>query len=242
MMRRACSSALACALLLFGCNRKHESASALHPTVYGAAIVHVSGEKQAVPIGTDLPQPLVVQVNDAQGNAVPGALVEFQGSSGSSLDPAAVLTDSSGQATTAVTLGSASGLNTLTATTRSSTGKPLEVKVTEIALGYQQNLGRVLSDRYCARCHDSESTPERVSNFDNLSPAPHTFTDGETYNKLSDADLTALIGHGGSSQGRSPEMPPFAYTLRPSDLQALIAYIRAVSDPPYHPHGLVYAK
>ena len=55
--------------------------------------------------GTALKDPLVVQVNDDQGTAVPGALVEFHGPAGVSFDPAAVLTDSSGQATTSVTLG-----------------------------------------------------------------------------------------------------------------------------------------
>ncbi|MGC2743290.1 MAG: hypothetical protein WA672_08880 [Candidatus Angelobacter sp.] len=28
----------------------------------------------------------------------------------------------------------------------------------------------MVNDKYCIRCHDPESTPERVSNLDNLSP------------------------------------------------------------------------
>jgi mono/diheme cytochrome c family protein len=37
-------------------------------------------------------------------------------------------------------------------------------------------------------------------------------------------------------------MPPFGYTLSKNDIQALIAYIRAVSDPLYRYPGIVYAK
>lgn len=65
---------------------------------------------------------------------------------------------------------------------------------------------------------------------------------GATLNKLSDADLAALITHGGPALGRSPEMPPYGDTLTKSDIQALVAYIRAVADPPYHTSGVVYAQ
>src|SRR2546422_11654662 len=48
-------------------------------TAYGSAIVETSGGKQIAAAGTTLPQPVVVQVNDDQGTAVAGALVEFRG-------------------------------------------------------------------------------------------------------------------------------------------------------------------
>ncbi len=38
---------------------------------------------------------------------------------------------------------------------------------------------------------------ERVSNFDNLEIKPHPFTEGDTLNKFTDADLSAIINHGG---------------------------------------------
>ena len=59
---------------------------------------------------------------------------------------------------------------------------------------------------------------------------------------MSDADLVAIISHGGPALSRSPEMPSFGYTLSKSDIQSLISYIRAVADPPYHSAGVVYAK
>jgi mono/diheme cytochrome c family protein len=95
---------------------------------------------------------------------------------------------------------------------------------------------------YCARCHNPESTPERVSNFDNLDTKPHAFTEGDALNAMSDADLTAMIAHGGPALNKSPEMPPYGYTLSKTDIQALVAYIRAVADPPYRAAGVVYAS
>ena len=42
--------------------------------VFGAAITEVGGGKQVAGIGAPLDQPVVVQVNDAQGSPVAGAL------------------------------------------------------------------------------------------------------------------------------------------------------------------------
>ena len=230
------------AALLLGCSRSKPAAQGPKPTAYGAAIAEVSGGKQVASAGSQLDQPVVVQVNDAQGNGVTGALVTLRGPAGMTFTPAAGLTDSSGQFTATVSLGETEGRYRLTAITADKSGKPVEVALDEIALGYQQNLGSELSRQYCVRCHDPESTRERVSNFDNLDPKPHTFTDGATLNKLSEADLAALITHGGPALGRSPEMPPYGDTLTKSDIQALVAYIRAVADPPYHTSGVVYAQ
>lgn len=115
-------------------------------------------------------------------------------------------------------------------------------KVEDVALGYEGTLGREISEQYCARCHDSESTPERVSNYDNLAVKPHAFSDGATLNPISDADLMAIINHGGAALNRSPLMPPYEYTLSKSDIHALLAYIRTIADPPYRAAGTFYAK
>ena len=78
--------------------------------------------------------------------------------------------------------------------------------------------------------------------MDNLSVKPHAFTEGDTLNKMSDADLVAIISHGGPALNKSAEMPPWGYTLSKSDIAALVSYIRAVADPPYEAGGLVYAQ
>jgi len=229
-------------IVIAGCSRRPGPVSALKPTAFGAALVESSGGKQVGPTGMVLAQPLVVQVNDEQGTAVAGALVEFRGPTGVSFDPASGLTDSSGQATTNVALGGMAGRYQLTAYTLNKAQKSVELKIEEIALGYQQQVGYQLDDKYCARCHNSESSAERVSNYDNLEVKPHPFTEGATLNKMSDAELTAIISHGGPALNKSALMPPYGYTLSKTDIEALIAYIRLISDPPYHAAGTVYAE
>ncbi len=229
-------------LLSTGCTSKPGLNSALKPAAVGAALVESSGGKQIGATGTVLARPLVVQVNDEQGTAVTGAMVEFSGPAGVSFDPPSGLTDSSGQLSTNVALGGMAGRYQLTARTSTKAQKPIELKIEEIALGYQQQLGYQLDDKYCARCHNPESTPERVSNYDNLEVKPHPFTEGDTLNKMSDADLTAIVSHGGPALNKSALMPPYGYTLSKAEIEALIAYIRLISDPPYHAAGMVYAE
>ena len=234
--------AVSLTLISAGCTSKPGPASALKPTGFGAALVESSGSKQTGATGMVLAQPLVVQVNDEQGTAVTGALVEFSGPAGVSFDTASGLTDSSGQLSTNVVLGSMAGRYQLTARTITKAQKPVELKIEEIALGYQQQVGFQLDNKYCARCHDPESSAERVSNYDNLEVKPHPFTEGDTLNKMSGADLTSIIGHGGPALNKSALMPPYGYTLSKTEIEALIAYIRLVSDPPYHASGMVYAE
>jgi mono/diheme cytochrome c family protein len=229
------------AVMTTSCSRKPDSAT-LKPTASGAAIVESSGGKQFAQAGTPLPQPIIVQVNDEKGAAVTGALVEFSAAPGVTFDPASALTDSSGQVTTNVALGGMAGRYQITASTPDKAHKKTELKIEEIALGYQQTLGRRVNEQYCDRCHNAESTAERVSNYDNLEVKPHPFTEGETLNKLSDADLTAIITYGGPALNKSALMPAWGNTLKKADVQALIAYIRAVSDPPSRSAGPVYAK
>ena len=235
------NSILALVLAGTGCARKSVAAAAPGPT-YGSAIVESSGGKQIGAAGTALSQPLVVQVNDDQNNGVTGAVVLFSGPAGVTFEPPNGVTDSSGQFSSVVTLGGMSGRYQIVASTITKSQKPVSVKVEEIALDYQRRLGQVLDVKYCSRCHNPESTPERVSNYDNLEVKPHPFTEGETLNKLSDADLTAIISHGGPALSKSPLMPPYGYTLSKTEIQSLIEYIRMISDPPYQAPGMIYAQ
>jgi mono/diheme cytochrome c family protein len=232
---------LGLALLGTSCSRKSAASPALKPTGVGAAIVESSGGKQFAQTGSLLPQPVVVQVNDAQGTAVAGALVEFAAAPGVTFDPPSALSDSSGQVTTNVSLGGMAGRYQITAFTFDKSHKKVELKLEEIALGYQQTLGRRLNDQYCDRCHNSESTAERVSNYDNLEVKPHPFSEGDTLNKLSDTDLIAIITNGGPALQKSALMPAWGNTLSKSEVQALIAYIRAVSDPASRDSGPLYS-
>jgi mono/diheme cytochrome c family protein len=230
---------LAPALLLAAC--RHSGPQLPKPTTYGTQITEVSGGKQLGQVGSTLTQPLVLQVNGADGNPVAGAMVVLHGE-GLRFNPIQALTDSSGQVNVAAQLGFNPGDYQVIAETPKSGGGSATLNLREIALGYEQTLGKTVNDKYCIRCHDPESTPERVSNLDNLSPAPHQFTDGATLNRISDADLTNMIGHGGPALGKSPQMPAYAATLKPTEIKAVVSYIRTIADPPYQTPGVKYGK
>jgi mono/diheme cytochrome c family protein len=224
------------------CTRHAAGPPDTQPKAFGAAVVLVSGDKQVAGVGSTLDQPVVVQVNDAKGTAVVGALVRFGGARGVIFDPDRGLTGTDGQFTTAVSLGGVHGRYRIVAATRDSSGKAAEIRFDEIALGYQEMLGKKVSDIHCVRCHDPESTAARVSNHDNLTAQAHAFTDGAILNAMSDANLAAIIGHGGPALGKSGEMPPYGNTLTKPEIDALIALLRAVTDPPYRPQGVFYAS
>jgi mono/diheme cytochrome c family protein len=230
---------VACLTLLLiipmGCTKRSNVNPPLSSNVYGAQIVQVSGDKQAAGVGSKLADPVVVQVNGANGNAVAGALVSFHGD-GLLLNPSKALSDSSGQVSVSVQLGGIPGSYQLVADTPKPGGGSTTINVREIAMGYQEKVGKEVSYKYCTTCHDPESTPERVSNRDNLTPPlPHQFTDGNTLNNMSDADLIKVIADGGPSLGKSPQSPAYRSTLSQAQIKAVVAYIRAIADPPYQP-------
>ena len=243
-MNRYCSGVfiILTVLVAASCSRRSDNTSLPKATAFGVAIVESSGGKQTAQTGSLLPQPVVVQVNDEQGTGVAGALVEFSAAPGVAFDHSSGLTDSSGQVAVNVSLGGMAGRYQIAAATMDKSHEKVKVKIEEIALGYQQTLGRHLNDQYCDRCHNAESTVERVSNFDNLEIKPHPFTEGETLNKINDSDLTAIISHGGPALNKSALMPAWGNTLSKSEIQALISYIRAISDPPSRSAGPAYAK
>lgn len=225
-------------LLIAACVKQQSPATpALTPKAHGTQIVEQSGNKQVAGIGARLSDPLIVQVNSADGNGVPGALVTFR-SIGVSFNPAQMLTDDSGQASTIVQLGTIPGSYEIIVETPKSGGGLATLSQREIALGYQEKVGREIAYKYCDMCHSPESTPERVSNYDNLSqPQPHMLSDGTVLNAMPDADVYKLISEGGPALGKSPQTPAYRTTLVPSEIKAVIAYIRAIADPPYTPEA-----
>ena len=229
-------------LLLFaiGCHRP-PAGEPLTPRAFGTQLVEVSGSRQVAGVGNDLAQPVVVQVNGPDGEGVPEALVSFRGE-GLTFTPAQALSDSSGQVSVTVRLGAEPRSYTVVAETAKPDHTAASLELREIALGYEQKVGKEVNDQFCIRCHDSESTRERVSNFDNLSPSPHAFSDGAYLNNLKDADLINITRHGGPALGKSASMPPFGNTLDDKQITAVVAYIRAVADPPFQTSGVKYGK
>jgi mono/diheme cytochrome c family protein len=101
-----------------------------------------------------------------------------------------------------------------------------------IPLNYQQAQGKRLFYDKCVWCH-ADATPAGPSNRSNLTPTPPLFVDGRTFNSLSDEFMQNTITLGGSAMGKSAIMPPWGQTLTKDEIRALIAYARAVAQPPY---------
>ena len=101
-----------------------------------------------------------------------------------------------------------------------------------IPLNYQQAQGKRIFHEKCVWCH-ADSTPAGPSNRYNLNPNPPLINDGSVFNSLSNEFLENVITLGGGAMGKSTVMPPWGHTLTQEEIQALVAYIRAVAQPPY---------
>ncbi len=234
-MKRLPIATMAVAVLFAGCGKRPLVTVSLMPRSFGNQILETSGGKQTTGVGARLAEPLVVQVNGTDGNAVVGALVKFRGE-GATFTPSLALTDDSGQVSTIVQLGSVPRSYVIFAETPKQGGDLASVTFRGIALGYQEKVGKQISEKYCTMCHDPESTTEHVSNYDNLAqPAPHMLSDGTVLNTMSDADLIKIIADGGPALGKSPQTPAYRNTLTSSEIKAVVAYMRAIADPPYPP-------
>jgi len=89
-----------------------------HTATSGTAVrvVKLFGDNGVAPVGSRLTDSLVVQVQDATGNGVPGRNVNWViTTGGGSAQPTSSTTDASGKAFTVWTLGPTAGTNTLTA-------------------------------------------------------------------------------------------------------------------------------
>lgn len=104
-----------------------------------------------------------------------------------------------------------------------------------IPLTYQQAQGKRLFYQYCVWCH-ADSTPSGPSNRSNVTPAPALMNDGGVLNSLTDEEMRNIITLGGSAVGKSAMMPPYGRTLRPEEIEAVIAFTRAIAEPAYKPH------
>ena len=105
-----------------------------------------------------------------------------------------------------------------------------------IPLGYQEAQGKRVFYQYCVWCH-ADATPAGPSNRSNLTPVPALLDDGATLNAESDDYLENIITLGGSALGKSAMMPPYGRTLSPEEIRSVIAFARAIAEPPYQPPG-----
>ena len=101
-----------------------------------------------------------------------------------------------------------------------------------IPLDYEQTVGQRVFYQYCVWCH-ADSSPAGPSNRANLNPMPDLMNDGAKLNGLSDEYIRNIITLGGAAMGKSPMMPAWGKTLSQEEIRAVIAFARAIAQPPY---------
>lgn len=105
-----------------------------------------------------------------------------------------------------------------------------------IPLNYQQAQGKRVFYQQCVWCH-ADSTPAGPSNRSNLTPVPPLLNDGATLNPESNEYMQNIITLGGSAMGKSAMMPPYGAVLSAEEIRSVIAFTRAIAQPPYQPPG-----
>lgn len=92
-----------------------------------------------------------------------------------------------------------------------------------------QTDGKRLFGHYCATCHGDAGQADGQNAY-NLTPAPPDFQQSL---KLHPASYWRRIVEGGSAAvGRSPLCPPWGHTLGSGEVDALIAYLTVLAQPP----------
>lgn len=95
-----------------------------------SGIAAVSGSGQTAPVGTALPQPVVVKVTASDGLGAPDVAVTFAAANGGSVGSATVTTGADGIAQTTWKLGTTVGTQTLTASAAGLSGSPVTFTAT----------------------------------------------------------------------------------------------------------------
>lgn len=78
---------------------------------------------------------------------------------------------------------------------------------------------------FCAECHGRDGRGSWRAALFLISPGD--LTDQDRMSRLSDRYLFDIIKHGGAPLGR-PGMPAFGFHLSDADIEALVAYLRAL--------------
>lgn len=143
------STGIACSRLTLGTGAGPQTAQAAATGATGSPVsfsatanagnatdlVKSGGDNQTAAVNTNLTEPLSVQVTDAFGNGIGGALVTWLVSSGSATpNPLSGNTNATGLATTTITLGGAAGPIVITASSAGLVGSPQTFNATGTAV------------------------------------------------------------------------------------------------------------
>src|SRR5207245_10488117 len=105
-----------------------------------------------------------------------------------------------------------------------------------ITLRYEQAQGKRMFYQQCVWYHE-HATPAGPSNRSNLTPVPPLLNDGATLNAESDEYMLNIVTLGGTAMGKSAMMPPYGRMLSAEEIRSVIAFTRAIAQPPYQPPG-----
>ena len=100
-----------------------------------------------------------------------------------------------------------------------------------IPLSYQQAQGKRVFYQQCVWCH-ADATPAGPSNRSNLTPVPPLLNDGATLNTENDEYMQNIVTLGGAAMGKSAMMPPYGRMLSAEEIRSVIAFTRAIAQPP----------
>ena len=103
-----------------------------------------------------------------------------------------------------------------------------------ILLSYQQAQGKRIFYQQCVWCH-ADATPAGPSNRSNLTPVPPLLNDGVALNAEGDEYMQNIVTLGGAAMGKSTMMPPYGRMLSAEEIRSVIAFTRAIAQPPYQP-------
>jgi cytochrome c oxidase cbb3-type subunit 3 len=103
-----------------------------------------------------------------------------------------------------------------------------------IPLNYQQAQGKRIFYQQCVWCH-ADATPAGPSNRSNLTPVPPLLNDGAVLNAESDENMSNIVTLGGAAMGKSAMMPPYGRMLSADEIRSVIAFTRAIAQPPFQP-------
>ncbi len=175
---RLCA-ALAIAATLAACS----SSGSTGPQV-AASLRKISGDLQSGAAGSDLPNPLVVQVKDQSGVPMAGVTVAWAVTAGGgSVSRASTVTDATGVAQVTWTLGNATGTGTVSATAAALA--PVTFSATQTA-GAIANISVVSGDNQSAAAGSALASPLVVKVTD------------ASGNAVSGATVTLASSNGGS--------------------------------------------
>jgi mono/diheme cytochrome c family protein len=107
-----------------------------------------------------------------------------------------------------------------------------------IPLSYQQAQGKRIFYQQCVWCH-ADATPAGPSNRSNLTPIPPLLNDGATLNAESNEYMQNVVTLGGVAMGKSAMMPPYGRMLSAEEIRSVIAFARAIAQPPYQSPAVI---